>query len=69
MNMEKWVSFNDVCSYLGINKDTLRKMIKTKGLPAYKVDKKWKFKISEIDAWMHNNNRINKLEDGDDKNA
>ena len=26
-----------------------RKMIKTKGLPAYKVDKKWKFKISEIE--------------------
>ena len=57
--VEKWVSLEDVCDYLGVSKDTVRKMIKQYKMPAYKIDRKWKFKISEIDRWMKEYNRIN----------
>lgn len=29
-------------------------------MPAYKFDRKWKFKISEVDEWMHRQNCITK---------
>lgn len=49
---EKWVSMPDICEHLGMSKDTVKKLIKEQGLPAYKPDKKWRFKISEVDKWM-----------------
>ena len=49
---EKWVSMPEICEHLGMGKDTVKKLIKEQGLPAYKPDKKWKFKISEVDEWM-----------------
>ena len=35
-----------------------KKMVISYGMPAYKFDRKWKFKISEVDAWMHEKNCI-----------
>lgn len=55
---EKWVSMRELCMHLGCSRDTVKKMIQTQNLPAYKIDRKWKFKISEVDAWMRDNNRI-----------
>ena len=57
---EKWVSMEAICQHLGCSRDTIKKMIRTQNLPAYKIDRKWKFRISEVDSWMFNNNRINK---------
>lgn len=52
-NVEKWVSMPEICEHLGFGKDTVKKLIKEQGLPAYKPDDKiWKFKISEVDEWM-----------------
>lgn len=58
--MERWVSMEEICTHLGLSRDTVKKMIKTQNLPAYKIDRKWKFKISEVDAWMHEQNRMMK---------
>ena len=55
---EKWVSLEDICEHLGCSRDTVKKMIRTQNLPAYKIERKWKFKISEVDSWMVNNNRV-----------
>ncbi len=60
---EKWVSMEDMCKHLSSSRDTIKKMIKTQELPAYKIDRKWKFKISEVDAWMHSNNKIETASD------
>lgn len=57
-NTERWVSMEEICMHLGASRDTVKKMIKTQNLPAYKIDRKWKFKISEVDAWMHEQNGI-----------
>lgn len=50
MTEEKWVSMEAICKHLGSSRDTVKKMIKTQGLPGYKIDRKWKFKISEVDS-------------------
>ena len=38
---------------LGISRDTALRRIATKDMPAHKVGKKWKFKISEIDKGVN----------------
>lgn len=57
-NTEKWVSMEDICVHLNASRDTVKKMIRTQNMPAYKFDRKWKFKVSEVDAWMHIRNKI-----------
>ena len=56
--IERWVSMEEICEHLSASRDTVKKMIKTQALPAYKIDRKWKFKISEVDAWMHKQNSV-----------
>lgn len=60
---EKWVSMEDICSHLNCSRDAVKKMIKNQNMPAYKIDRKWKFKISEVDAWMRSNNRVDQKRD------
>ena len=49
---EKWSSIEEVADHLGISKDTVRIWIKKKRIPAHKVGKLWKFRISEVDQWI-----------------
>lgn len=51
---ERWVSVNEIASHLGVNKDTVHKWIRNQNIPAHRVGKLWKFKISEIDEWVKN---------------
>ena len=62
MPEEKWVSMEAIRKHLGCSRDTVKKMIRQNKLPAYKIDRKWKFKISEVDAWMHEQNRVSDAE-------
>lgn len=48
----------EICRHLGASRDTVKKMIKLQNMSAYKIDRKWKFKISEVDEWMHRQNSI-----------
>ena len=49
---EKWSSLGDIAEHLGVSKDTIYRWIATKEMPAHKIGKLWKFKISEIDDWV-----------------
>lgn len=50
---EKWVSIDDAAEHLGIKPVTIRDWIrKGKDIPAHKIGKQWKFKFSELDAWV-----------------
>ena len=49
---EPWISLEEVASYLGVNKDTIRNWIKKSDIPAHKIGRQWKFKITEIDEWI-----------------
>ena len=51
-NNEPWSGLEEVATYLGVNKDTLRNWIKKTDIPAHKIGRQWKFKLSEVDAWV-----------------
>lgn len=49
---ESWVSVDEVAKHLGIAKDTVYRWIESKSLPAHRVGRLWKFKLSQVDAWI-----------------
>lgn len=51
-NVDSWIGINEAAAYLGVTKDTIRNWIKKSDMPAHKIGKLWKFKRSELDAWV-----------------
>lgn len=50
---EKWVSIEEAANHLGVKPVTIRNWIrKGKDIPAHKIGKQWKFKVSELDCWV-----------------
>lgn len=49
---EPWVPVEAVAAHIGVRKDTIYRWIEHRGLPAQKVGKLWKLKLSGVDAWM-----------------
>ena len=41
-----------ICEYLGVSRDTVLDWIEKRNMPAAKIGCLWKFKVSEVDAWM-----------------
>ena len=53
MMNDKWIGSEEAAEYLGVKPITVRDWIKKgTGIPAHKIGKKWKFKSSELDAWV-----------------
>lgn len=53
INDDNYISIDEAAEYLGIKTVTLRNWIKKEvTLPAHKIGKLWKFKRSELDAWV-----------------
>ena len=51
-NIERWYSMKEICEYLGVRRDAVRAWIEKRNMPAAKSGRLWKFKVSEVDAWM-----------------
>lgn len=49
---EHWVSVEDVAQHLGVVKDSVYRWIEHRGLPAHKIGRLWKFKLSDVDEWV-----------------
>jgi excisionase family DNA binding protein len=49
---ELWVSVENVMSYLCVAKDSVYRWIDGRGRPEHKIGRLWKFKLSDVDAWM-----------------
>lgn len=58
---DKWIGIDAAAEYLGIKTVTLRSWIRSgkEGLPAQKIGKQWKFKISELDEWVKSGKSAN----------
>lgn len=52
LETEKWVNLEEIAEHIGLSKDTIRNYIKKNQIPYYRIGKQYKFKISEIDAWI-----------------
>lgn len=53
--IEKWYSLDEITEYLGVSKDTVYRWIANKNMPATKIGRRWKFKISEVEKWARSN--------------
>jgi excisionase family DNA binding protein len=49
---EKWVNLEDIAEHLKVSKDTIRVYVKKDIIPFHRVGKQYKFRISEVDAWV-----------------
>ena len=52
MSTEAWVSVDAVAEHLSVAKDSIYRWIEHKRLPAHRVGRLWKFKLSQIDEWV-----------------
>ena len=50
---DRYYSMPEIMKYLGISRDTALRWIATKQMPAHKIGKNWKFKLSEIEEWVN----------------
>lgn len=50
--VERWYSLEEIANHLGVSKDTIRSYIKKGTIPFCKVGRQYKFKLSEVDAWV-----------------
>jgi len=49
---EQWVGVDEVAGHLRVAKDSVYRWIETRRLPAHRVGRLLRFKLSEVDAWV-----------------
>lgn len=49
---EPWVSVDSIASHLGVARDSVYRWIERRNLPAHRIGRLWKFKVSEVDDWV-----------------
>ncbi len=49
---EQWVSVEQIAQHLNVKTFTIYKWLERKDMPAHKVGRLWRFKITEIDEWV-----------------
>ncbi|WP_127718235.1 helix-turn-helix domain-containing protein [Halobacteriovorax sp. HLS] len=49
---ERWYSVEEIALHLGVSKETIYRWVEKEKIPAHKVGRQWKFKVSEVDEWV-----------------
>ena len=63
------VGVEEVAVHLGVAKDSIYRWIENKGLPAHRIGRLWKFKLSEVDEWVRSRGRYDKEPEQDSERA
>ena len=49
---DRWLSVEEIATYLGIKRDTVYRWINEKQMPSHRMGRLWKFKKDEVDEWV-----------------
>ena len=49
---ERWLSVEEIARHLGVSKESIYRWLERAKIPAHRVGKLWKFKVSEVDRWV-----------------
>ena len=51
---ENWINIDEAAKHMDVKPRTIRSWIKKADcdMPAHKIGKQWKFKVSELDTWI-----------------
>ena len=49
---DRRLSVQETAAHLGVKPTSIYKWITRKAMPAHKVGRLWKFKVSEVDEWV-----------------
>lgn len=49
---DRWLSVEEIATYLGVSKDTVYNWINKKKMPSHRIGRLWKFKKIEVDEWV-----------------
>lgn len=67
MTDDRWLSVDEIATYLGVKRDTIYKWIERKGMSAHKVGRLWKFRKEEVDEWVRSGGTVEPNEKGSGK--
>jgi len=56
---ERWLNLEEIAKHIGSSKDTIRAWIKKDTIPYHKVGRLYKFRLSEVDAWIESGDSAN----------
>lgn len=65
---ENWSTLKDVQEYLGVGRESILQWINKRNMPAYKVGRLWKFKLSEVDEWIRSGGAADDVKEEKDSN-
>lgn len=49
---ERWLSVEEIAAHLGVSKESIYRWLESGKVPAHRMGRLWKFKASEVDAWV-----------------
>ena len=55
-NLEEWKPMAAIEKYLSVSRETVLQYINKRNMPAHKLGRQWRFKISEVDEWLRSGN-------------
>ena len=64
VNVDRFMTLNETADYLNLHKRTVYKWARAGTIPASKLGGIWRFRKSEIDAWVQRHKNVRDDESG-----
>lgn len=52
LTTESWATLQEVTEHLKVSEETIHRWMAARNLPTHRAGRVWRFKLTEIDAWV-----------------